>query len=140
MTKGNRELSSSSSSEQQPLCLFALAATAELGEAISRAMGQSLAAHEERSFEDGEHKVRPLDNVAGADVFVIQSLHGGPSESVNDRLCRLLFFVGALKDAGAARVSAGTRRSLRWSPSWDASGWNSIASWRECIGAGPPGS
>jgi ribose-phosphate pyrophosphokinase len=37
---------------------------------------------------------------------VIQSLHGGPSESANDKLCRLLFFIGALKDAGAARVTA----------------------------------
>src|SRR5438046_1949217 len=29
-----------------------------------------------------------------------------PSESANDKLCRLLFFIGALKDAGAARVTA----------------------------------
>jgi ribose-phosphate pyrophosphokinase len=86
--------------------LFALAATAELGAAIARELGHPLAAHEERSFEDGEHKVRPLDNVAAADVFVIQSLHGGPRESANDKLCRLLFFIGALKDAGAARVTA----------------------------------
>jgi ribose-phosphate pyrophosphokinase len=31
---------------------------------------------------------------------------GGPTESANDKLCRLLFFIGALKDAGAARVTA----------------------------------
>jgi ribose-phosphate pyrophosphokinase len=108
MTKETLEPSSLSSREERALCLFALAATAELGQAISRAMGQPLAAHEERSFEDGEHKVRPLDNVAGADVFVVQSLHSGPSESANDKLCRLLFFIGALKDAGAARVTAVT--------------------------------
>jgi len=108
MTKENLEPSSLSRPGQQPLCLFALAATAELGQAISRAMGQPLAEHEERSFEDGEHKVRPLDNVAGADVFVVQSLHSGPSESANDKLCRLLFFVGALRDAGAGRVTAVT--------------------------------
>jgi ribose-phosphate pyrophosphokinase len=40
------------------------------------------------------------------DVYVVQSLHGGPSESANDKLCRLLFFIGALKDAGAAPVNA----------------------------------
>ncbi len=40
------------------------------------------------------------------DVYVVQSLHAGPSESANDKLCRLLFFIGALKDAGAARVTA----------------------------------
>jgi ribose-phosphate pyrophosphokinase len=59
-----------------------------------------------REFEDGEHKARPLDPVRGADVYVVQSLHGGPTESANDKLCRLLFFIGALKDTGAARVTA----------------------------------
>ena len=107
MTKGaSSELSSSSNSGHEALRLFALAATAELGEAIARGLRHPLAKHEERSFEDGEHKIRPLDNVAGADVFVIQNLHGGPIESANDKLCRLLFFIGALKDAGAARLTA----------------------------------
>lgn len=86
--------------------LFALDATTDFGREVARAFGQDLAAHEERSFEDSEHKVRPLDSVGGADVYVIQSLHSGPSESANDKLCRLLFFIGALKDAGAARVTA----------------------------------
>lgn len=88
------------------LRLFALHATADLGAAIAQALGHKLAAHEERSFEDGEHKVRPLETVRDADVYVIQSLHSGPSESANDKLCRLLFFIGALKDAGAGRVTA----------------------------------
>lgn len=88
--------------------LFALQATAELGAAIARDLGHPLAPHEERAFEDGEHKARPLEAVAEADCYVIQSLHGGPDESANDKLCRLLFFVGALKDAGAARVTAVT--------------------------------
>jgi ribose-phosphate pyrophosphokinase len=65
-----------------------------------------LDAHEEREFEDGEHKTRPLADVCGADVYVVQSLHGGPAQSANDKLCRLLFFIGAIKDAGAARVTA----------------------------------
>lgn len=86
--------------------LFALNATAETGRAIARSLDEALCAHEEREFEDGEHKVRPLDAVDGADVYVIQSLHAGPSESANDKLCRLLFFIGALKDAGAARITA----------------------------------
>ena len=86
--------------------LFALQATADLGKAVAQALGCNLAVHEERGFEDGEHKVRPLDPVNGANVYVIQSLHSGPSETANDKLCRLLFFIGALKDAGAARVTA----------------------------------
>jgi ribose-phosphate pyrophosphokinase len=88
------------------LRLFALQATADLGQAVAHTLGQKLAAHEERAFEDGEHKVRPLDTVRGTDAYVIQSLHSGPSESANDKLCRLLFFIGAIKDAGADRVTA----------------------------------
>ncbi len=88
------------------LRLFALEATQDLGTAVAEAMGTKLAHHEERDFEDGEHKVRPLDPVQGRDVYVVQSLHSGPTQSANDKLCRLLFFIGALKDAGAARVTA----------------------------------
>jgi ribose-phosphate pyrophosphokinase len=90
------------------LALFALNATADLGGTIARELRVSLAPHEEREFEDGEHKARPLDSVEGADAYVIQSLHSGPSQSAADKLCRLLFFIGALKDAGAARVTAVT--------------------------------
>jgi ribose-phosphate pyrophosphokinase len=91
---------------RERLQLFALRATAGLGKAVADALGQPLAPHEERDFEDGEHKARPLEPVAGRDVYVVQSLNGGPAMSANDRLCRLLFFTGALKDAGAARVTA----------------------------------
>ena len=92
--------------QRAPLRLFALAASTELGRKVAAALGEPLTRHEEREFEDGEHKTRPLDAVNGADVYVVQSLHGGPEESANDKLCRLLFFIGALKDAGAARVTA----------------------------------
>jgi ribose-phosphate pyrophosphokinase len=88
------------------LQVFALQATAELGAGIAQALGRPLSAHEERGFEDGEHKVRPLDAVRDGDVYVVQSTHGGPDESANDKLNRLLFFIGALRDAGAARVTA----------------------------------
>jgi len=86
--------------------LFALNESRELGARVAAALGQPLATHEERGFEDGEHKARPLQSVRGADVFVLQSLYGGPELSVNDKLCRLLFFIGALKDASARRVTA----------------------------------
>jgi ribose-phosphate pyrophosphokinase len=88
------------------LCLFALQATSALGAAVAAALDQNLAAHEEREFEDGEHKTRPLEAVRGADVYVLHSLNGETDQSANDKLCRLLFFIGALKDAGAARVTA----------------------------------
>jgi ribose-phosphate pyrophosphokinase len=44
--------------------------------------------------------------VRGRDVYVVHSLHGDPEQSANDKLCRLLFFLGALRDAGAARLTA----------------------------------
>lgn len=88
--------------------LFAIKGSDELGRAIAAVLEEPLASHEEREFEDGEHKIRPLDAVGGADVYVVHSLHSGPQQSVNDKLCRLLFFIGALKDAGAARVTAVT--------------------------------
>jgi len=87
------------------LLLFALDASRSYGEKIAARLGLSLSPHEERSFEDGEHKARPLINVRGRDVFVVQSLYGDDRASVNDKLCRLLFFVGTLKDASAARVT-----------------------------------
>ena len=86
--------------------LFALDASRAYGEKIAGKLGIGLSAHEERSFEDGEHKARPLENVRGRDVFVVQSLYGDSSQSVNDKLCRLLFFVGALRDAAAAHITA----------------------------------
>jgi ribose-phosphate pyrophosphokinase len=86
--------------------LFALDATAEFGKAVADRLGRPLSPHEEREFEDGEHKARPLEPVIGQDAYVIQSLHAGPGMSANDKLCRLLFFIGALKDAGAATVTA----------------------------------
>lgn len=85
--------------------IFALDTSRAFGEAVAAALGRTLAAHEEREFEDGEHKARPLVNVRDRDVFVIHSLYGEPGRSVNDKLLRLLFFVGALVDAAAARVT-----------------------------------
>ena len=88
------------------LRVFALSETREFAGRVAAALGVRLAEHEERQFEDGEHKTRPLESVRGKDVYVIQSLYGEPGKSANDKLCRLIFFIGALKDASAGRVTA----------------------------------
>jgi ribose-phosphate pyrophosphokinase len=62
-----------------------------------------LAAIEERRFEDGEFKLRPLESVRGRTVFVVQSLAAGGDVSTAERLVRLLFLLFGLRDAGAAR-------------------------------------
>jgi ribose-phosphate pyrophosphokinase len=88
------------------LKLFAMDATRSFGEAVSEALDRPLDPHEERAFEDGEHKARPLVSVRGADAYVIQSLHGEPGQSANDKLIRLLFFLATLRQGGARRVTA----------------------------------
>jgi ribose-phosphate pyrophosphokinase len=90
--------------DQKPL-IFALGTSHELGSRIAGLLGTALSQHEEREFEDGEHKARPLVSVRDRDVFVIHSLYGDSQQTVNDKLCRLLFFVGALRDASAADVT-----------------------------------
>ena len=92
-----------------PLPLFfALHGSQEYAARVAQRFGCSLSAHEEREFEDGEHKSRPLDNVNGRPVVVIHGLHGDSRHSANDKLCRLLFFCGALKDAGARHLQVVT--------------------------------
>jgi ribose-phosphate pyrophosphokinase len=88
------------------IALFGLERSRALAERVAAWLAITLSAHEERNFEDGEHKARPLEDVRGRDAFVLHALHGDDAESGNDKLCRLLFFCGALKDAGAARVTA----------------------------------
>jgi len=61
--------------------LFAPAATRPFAERVAAALGTALAPMEEREFEGGEHKTRPLVSVRGREVFVMQSLSGDESGS-----------------------------------------------------------
>lgn len=88
--------------------LFGLQDSAGFTDDIARYLGLERAAHEERDFEDGEHKARPLVSVRGRHVYVVHSLYGDSRQSANDKLCRLLFFCGACRDAGATSITAVT--------------------------------
>lgn len=88
------------------LVLFALGASRGFGERIGSALGVAPSPHEERDFEDGEHKSRPLANVRNRDAYVVHSLYGDAQQSPNDKLCRLLLFIGALRDAAARSITA----------------------------------
>ena len=90
--------------------LFALNSSRDFGEAVAADLKLALTLHEERNFEDGEHKTRPLENLRNEDVFLIHSLYSDAAESVNDKLCRLLFFTGALNDP-SSRSPRNARRS-----------------------------
>jgi ribose-phosphate pyrophosphokinase len=89
-----------------PLALFALPGTEAYANRLAAQLVTPLSPLEERNFEDGEHKIRPLVPVEGHDAYVIHALHGDERQSVNDKLCRLLFLIGTLKDHGAQRVTA----------------------------------
>lgn len=91
---------------QDSLALFSLTGTIDYAQRVAARLETPLSPVEERAFEDGEHKVRPLVPVEGEDCFVLHALHGDENQSVNDKLCRLLFFIATLKDHGAARVTA----------------------------------
>jgi ribose-phosphate pyrophosphokinase len=122
------------------LSFFALNASRDLGERVARALGAPLAPHEEREFEDGEHKARPLESVRGRDVYVLVSLYGDDRQSVNDKLVRLLFFLGALRDASAGRITAVIpylcyARKDRRSKSRDPVSTRYVASLLETVGA-----
>jgi ribose-phosphate pyrophosphokinase len=86
--------------------LFAPGASLAFGERLAAALGTPLAALEEREFEGGEHRTRPVTEVRGRNVYVVQSMSGDAAASANDRLVRALFLIAALRDAGAARVTA----------------------------------
>lgn len=88
------------------MLIFSLDPDSVFASALAGALEQTLARHEDRAFEDGEHKLRPMVDPRGNDVYVIASLHGGPSDSPHDKLFRLLMFVATLRDHGAARVTA----------------------------------
>ncbi len=85
--------------------IFSLLKRHDLGQRVAACLNMKVDPHEDRSFEDGEHKVRPLVSVREEDVYVIDSLYSEAGESVHDKLCRLLFFISTLKDAGAKRVT-----------------------------------
>lgn len=89
-----------------PIALFAPEASRAFAARVADRLGIEPSPLEEREFEDGEHKSRPLSSVRGRDVYVLQSLHADERHSVNDKLCRLLFLLGCLRDASAARITA----------------------------------
>ena len=88
------------------MLIFAPDSSAEFAAKVAAYLQVPLGIHEEKIFEEGEFKIRPLQNVRGRAVCVIHSLHAEPGQSVSDKLCRLLFFIGALRDASAGRIIA----------------------------------
>ena len=86
--------------------VFAGNSNRHLAEAICKYLNVPLGKASVRRFADQEIFVEIQENVRGEDVYVVQSLHGDATQSPNDKLCRLLFFLATMKENGAARITA----------------------------------
>lgn len=85
--------------------VFSLQTDSCFAQDVCDLLGTVPAQYEELTSENGERQVRALTAVRDRDVYVIESLHGDECLTVHDRLVRLLFFLGALRDAGAIRIT-----------------------------------
>ena len=82
--------------------IFSGSANPELAEELCQCLGLPLGKVSLRQFADGEAYIQILENVRGADVFVVQ-----PTCTPVDRhLMQLLFMIDALKRSSAERVTA----------------------------------
>ena len=72
---------------------LALSESSRLGASVCSEAGLAPTPLEERSFEGGEFKLRPLQSVRGRCVFVLQTLASSKDAPVADRLVRLLFLI-----------------------------------------------
>jgi ribose-phosphate pyrophosphokinase len=83
--------------------IFSGSANAPLAEAICRYLEVPLGHAEHGRFSDGESRFQILENVRGADVFVVQPC----SQPVDFHLMQLLLMIDAFKRASAWRITAG---------------------------------
>lgn len=121
------------------MLLFALEPKSTFAAALAAALDVPVSPHEDRSFSDGECKLRPLVDPRGADAYVVHSLHGGPALSPHDKLARLLMFIATLREHGAARVTAvvpylAYARKDRQTKPWDPVTLRYVAQLFEAVG------
>ncbi len=83
------------------LKLFSGTANPELAERIADSLNRPLEALSIRRFSDGEIWVKYVENIRGADVFLIQ-----PTCSPAENILELLIMIDAAKRASARRVTA----------------------------------
>lgn len=134
-----RKLSSRSRHTLKAMLLFSLDSNNGLAQAVSGQLGEPIAPIEVRRFADGEFKVRPLLDPAGADVYVLHALYGDEFASPQDKLCALLFMIGALREHGARRVTAvvpylAYARKDRLTKAWDPLSLRYVAQLLEAVG------
>ncbi len=82
--------------------IFTGSANPKLAEDMCQCLGLDLGTVKLKSFSDGEINLQILENVRGADVFVVQPT----CTPVERHLLEVLFFIDALKRASAERITA----------------------------------
>lgn len=89
------------------LRIFGLGSSRRVADVIAHQIPQhnGLSQHREERRPDGEAYTVSLDNVRGCDVFVISSLYGDDSESVDEKLTKLCIFINTLRHASADRIT-----------------------------------
>lgn len=96
--------------------LFSLDSGRPLLGRVCRHLGVEPGRHGERTFADGEHKIRPLESVRGRDVFFVESLYSDDQLSVNDKVLRTLFFLAAARGTLVAPYLCYARKDRRTKP------------------------
>lgn len=84
------------------LKIFAGNANPALAQAICKCLGMDVGKADVKRFSDGEIYTQILENVRGADVFVVQPT----CTPVDQHLMELLFMIDGLKRASAQRITA----------------------------------
>ncbi len=84
------------------LQVFSGNANRQLADEIAECLNISMGRAEVDTFENGESRVKLMDNVRGCDVFVVQPT----CTPVNHNLVELLLIIDALRRASVARVTA----------------------------------
>jgi ribose-phosphate pyrophosphokinase len=93
---------------QDRLKIFSLKSSVEYAKAVASHLRVRLAKHEEYLHPDGESYIRSLENVRRARVFIVADLYSDHEQSVDQKLMKLFWFVGALRDASADDITVVT--------------------------------
>lgn len=86
--------------------IFGMNGSSSYAHAVAERLGLRLSQHEEKRHADGECYVRSLDNVRRSKAFVIASIYRDSEESPDEKLMKLLWFIGSLRDASADEITA----------------------------------
>lgn len=64
-----------------------------------------LNAHTEKKFSDGETYIKSKENVRNCDCYIISSLYSDAEETVDQKIIKLMWFIGSLVDATAKSIT-----------------------------------